>query len=109
MMRPIVSGNADGKELASLGHALSYEPDLELNILMGFAGAPATMVSDGTMPWTTEFAPTIAPRPIVAGPMITELSPIHTFSPITTGPPPPNKRWAGASPGLLCCSPLYIP
>src|ERR1700686_657625 len=109
MMRPIVGGNADGKKLASIGHTLSHEPVLELKILMGLAGAPATMVLGGTTPRTTEFAPTIAPRPIVAGPMITELSPIHTFSPMTTGPPPPNRRCTGASSGLLWVSPLYIP
>src|ERR1700688_1938611 len=101
MMRPIVGGNADGKKLTSFGHALSHEPVPELNVLMGFAGAPATMVLGGTTPRTTEFAPTIAPRPIVAGPTITELSPIHTFSPITTGPPPPNKRCARGSSGRL--------
>src|SRR6202035_5879379 len=107
MMHPVVSRNTDGKKLASLDHALSHEPVLELKILMGLAGAPATMVLAGTTPLTTEFAPTIAPLPIVAGPMITELSPIHTFSPMTTGPPPPSRRYAGASSGLLCASPLY--
>src|ERR1019366_4814583 len=108
-MRPIVGGNTDGKKLASLGHAFSHEPVMELKILMGCAGAPTTMVLDGTTPRTTEFAPTIAPVPMVAGPMITELSPIHTFSPMTTGPPPPNKRCAGASSGLLWGCPLYTP
>src|ERR1700693_2981595 len=101
MVRPIVGWDTDGEELASLGHALSHDPVLKLKILMAFAGAPATMVFEGTTPRTTEFAPTIAPLPIVAGPIMTELSPIHTFSPITTGPPPPNKRCAGGSSGLL--------
>src|ERR1700733_6801509 len=101
-MRPIVRRNTNGKEFASLGHTLSHAPVLELKTLIAFAGAPATIVFGGTTPPTTEFAPIIAPPPIVAGPMITELSPTHTFSPITTGPPPPSKRWAGASSGLLC-------
>src|ERR1700675_3320771 len=101
MMRPIVGGNADGQKLASIGHTLSHEPVLELKVFMGLAGAPATMVLAGTTPRTTEFAPTIAPRPIVAGPTITELSPTHTFSSMTTGPPPPNKRCARGSSGRL--------
>src|ERR1700733_15217010 len=101
MMGPIVGRNADGKKLASSDHALSQEPVLELKNLTGFAGTPTTIVLEGITPRTTEFAPIMAPRPIVAGPMMTELSPIHTFSPISTGPPPPNKRWAGASSGLL--------
>src|ERR1700692_2375457 len=104
MLCPIVGRNADGKKLASFGHALSHVPVLGLKILMGFAGAPATIVLEGTTPRTTEFAPTIAPRPMVAGPMITELSPIHTFSSMTTGPPPPNSRWIGGCSGLLWCS-----
>src|ERR1700722_7663994 len=101
MMRPIVGGNTYGKKLAGIGHTLSHEPVVELKVLMGFAGAPATMVLGGTTPRTTEFAPTMAPRAMVAGPMITELSPIHTFSPMTTGPPPPNRRCSRGSSGLL--------
>src|SRR5579862_1545350 len=105
MVRPIVGGNTHGEELARFTHALSQVPVLELKILTGLAGAPATIVFEETKPRTTEFAATIAPLPIVAGPRITELSPSQTFSPMITGPPPPSSRWAGGSSGLLCRSP----
>src|SRR5215472_3254155 len=106
MTRSIVGGDTDGEEPARFGHALSHVPVVKLKTLIGLAGAPATMVLAGITPRTTEFAPTIAPSPIVAGPRMTELSPIQTFFPMTTGPPSPNKRWAGGSWGLLCCCPL---
>src|SRR5580704_14515227 len=106
MMRSIVGRNAYGKERSGLSHALSQVPVVELKTLIGLAGAPATIVFAGTTPRTTEFAPTIAPAPIVAGPRMIELSPTQTFSPMMTGPPPPSSRWAGGWSGLLCCSPL---
>ena len=91
-MRPIVGGNADGEKLARPCHTLSQEVFCGLNRFTTLAGVPATMELDGTSPRTKEFAPMIAPFPIEAGPRMTELSPIHTLSPMITGPPPPNIR-----------------
>jgi len=53
---------------------------------MILAGLPATMALDGTSLVSTEFAPTIAPSPIVTPGRIVALSPIHTLLFITTGP-----------------------
>lgn len=53
---------------------------------MTFAGTPAATHYAGISFATTEFAPIIAPRPIVTPGKTLTASPIHTSSSMITGP-----------------------
>ena len=67
-----------------------------LSDLIVFAGLPAAIVYAGTSFVTTALAAMMAPSPIVTPGRIVALSPIHTLSPMTTGPLDTRWRSIGA-------------